>query len=119
MKVVYTSESRPGLSVSSSAFDYARDQLVQIVDDFRRLDSWFGWNLSGTPKAFLSSMPSNTHHLTEDPQVRFRRLRLPRPHWISGHLRMLAYVNDKLIPQGFDEIVKDDFAALHQMLERH
>jgi internalin A len=31
---------------------------------------------------------------------------------------MLAYVNDKLVPHGFDEIVKDDFAALRQMLEQ-
>jgi hypothetical protein len=31
---------------------------------------------------------------------------------------MLAYVNDKLAPHGFDEIVKDDFAALRQMLQR-
>jgi len=32
---------------------------------------------------------------------------------------MLAYVNDKLVPHGFDEILKDDFAALRQMLQRH
>ena len=32
---------------------------------------------------------------------------------------MLAYVNDVLTPHGFDEIVKDDFAALRQMLQRH
>jgi hypothetical protein len=31
---------------------------------------------------------------------------------------ILAYVNDKLVPHGFDEIVKDDFAALRQMLQR-
>ena len=31
---------------------------------------------------------------------------------------MLAYVNDTLHPHGFDEIVKDDFAALRQMLQR-
>jgi hypothetical protein len=31
---------------------------------------------------------------------------------------MLAYVNDVLSPHGFDEIVKDDFAGLRQMLER-
>jgi hypothetical protein len=31
---------------------------------------------------------------------------------------MLAYVNDVLTPHGFDEIVKDDFAALRQMLKR-
>jgi hypothetical protein len=29
---------------------------------------------------------------------------------------MLAYVNDVLSPHGFDEILKDDFAALLQML---
>jgi hypothetical protein len=32
---------------------------------------------------------------------------------------MLAYVNDTLVPHGFDEIVKDDFAGLRQMLQRH
>jgi TIR domain/Leucine Rich repeats (2 copies) len=32
---------------------------------------------------------------------------------------MLAYVNDTLHPHGFDAIVKDDFAGLRQMLERH
>ena len=31
---------------------------------------------------------------------------------------MLAYVNDKLHPHGFDDIVKDDFASLRQMLQR-
>lgn len=30
---------------------------------------------------------------------------------------MLAYVNDVLHPHGFDEIVKEDFAALRQMLQ--
>jgi hypothetical protein len=29
---------------------------------------------------------------------------------------MLAYVNDVLVPHGFDEIVKDDFASLREML---
>ncbi len=32
---------------------------------------------------------------------------------------MLDYVNGSLSPRGFDEIVKDDFAALRQMLQRH
>jgi len=32
---------------------------------------------------------------------------------------MLTYVSDVLSPHGFDEIVKDDFAALRQMLQRH
>jgi hypothetical protein len=32
---------------------------------------------------------------------------------------MLAYVNDKLVPHGFDEIVKDDFAGLRPMFSQH
>ena len=31
---------------------------------------------------------------------------------------MLAYVNDVLVPHGFDDIVKGDFASLRQMLSR-
>jgi hypothetical protein len=31
-------------------------------------------------------------------------------------LSMLAYANRVLTPPGFDEIVKDDFASLRQML---
>jgi internalin A len=31
---------------------------------------------------------------------------------------MLTYVSDVLVPHGFDEILKDDFAALRQMLSR-
>ena len=31
---------------------------------------------------------------------------------------MLACVNDKLVPHGFDEIVQDDFASLRQMLQQ-
>jgi hypothetical protein len=31
---------------------------------------------------------------------------------------MLAHVNDVLTPHGFDEILKDDFAELRQMLQR-
>ena len=31
---------------------------------------------------------------------------------------MLAYVNDVLVPHVFDDIVKDDFASLRQMLSR-
>jgi len=32
---------------------------------------------------------------------------------------MLTYVSDVLRPHGFDEIVKDDFASLRQMLRQH
>ena len=29
---------------------------------------------------------------------------------------MLSYINDALVPHGFDEIVKDDFAKLRQFV---
>jgi hypothetical protein len=48
----------------------------------------------------------------------FRRYKAMQK-WYLDVGDILAYVNDKLSPHGFDEIVKDDFAALRQMLERH
>jgi internalin A len=38
--------------------------------------------------------------------------------WYNEVDEMLAYVNDVLSPHGFEEIVKDDFAALRQILQR-
>jgi internalin A len=39
-------------------------------------------------------------------------------YWYNHVGRMLTYVNDVLHPHGFEDIVKDDFAALRQMLSR-
>jgi internalin A len=44
------------------------------------------------------------------------RLYKAMQEWHNRIGDMLAYVNDKLVPHGFDEIVKDDFAALRRML---
>jgi hypothetical protein len=38
--------------------------------------------------------------------------------WCVDLSDMLAYMNDVLHPYGFDEILKDDFAVLRQMLRR-
>jgi hypothetical protein len=38
--------------------------------------------------------------------------------WYVDVGNILAYVNDVLTPHGFDDIVKDDFASLRQMLSR-
>jgi internalin A len=46
------------------------------------------------------------------------RLYKAMQEWHNRIGDMLAYVNDVLTPHGFDEIVKDDFAALRQMLQR-
>jgi hypothetical protein len=43
-----------------------------------------------------------------------RRMR----RWHNEVGDLLAYLNDRLVPHGFDEIVKDDFEDLRQMLQR-
>ena len=45
------------------------------------------------------------------------RLYKAMQEWHNRIGDMLAYVNDVLVPHGFDEVVKDDFAALRQMLQ--
>jgi internalin A len=66
--------------------------------------------------------------LNEDFRDENRRLLLGREdfadfkamqQWYPQVSDMLRYMNDVLHPHGFDEIVKDNFAALRQMLERH
>jgi hypothetical protein len=44
------------------------------------------------------------------------RLYKAMQEWHNRIGDMLAYVSDKLSPHGFDEIVKDDFASLRQMI---
>ena len=46
------------------------------------------------------------------------RLYQDMKRWYLDVGNMLSYINDVLVPHGFDEIVKDDFAALRQMLEQ-
>ena len=46
------------------------------------------------------------------------RLYKSMQEWHNRIGDMLAYLNDVLSPHGFDDIVKDDFAALRQMLQR-
>jgi hypothetical protein len=46
------------------------------------------------------------------------RLYKSMQEWHNRIGDMLAYLNDVLAPHGFDEIVKDDFAALRQVLQR-
>jgi internalin A len=46
------------------------------------------------------------------------RLYQDMKRWHLDVGNMLSYINDVLVPHGFDEIVKGDFAALRQMLQR-
>jgi internalin A len=65
-------------------------------------------------EAEFKAMEAKFRHLAE---ADFRLYKAMQ-EWHNRIGDMLAYVNDTLHPHGFDEIVKDDFAALRQMLER-
>jgi hypothetical protein len=56
-------------------------------------------------------------HFKDLGEVDFRLYKAMQ-EWHNRIGDMLAYVNDVLTPHGFDDIVKDDFASLRQMLSR-
>ena len=60
-------------------------------------------------------MEQHLTHLGEEDLKLYRAMK----RWHNEVGDMLTYVNDKLVPHGFDEILKDDFAALRQMVPRH
>jgi hypothetical protein len=66
-------------------------------------------------EALFKAMEDKFRHLAE---AGFRLYKAMQ-EWHNRIGDMLAYVNDTLHPHGFDEIVKDDFAGLRQMLRRH
>ena len=65
-------------------------------------------------EAEFKAMEEKFRHLSE---ADFRLYKAMQD-WHNRIGDMLAHVNDKLHPHGFDEIVKDDFAALRQMLQQ-
>ena len=65
-------------------------------------------------EAEFKAMEQKFRHLAEADFALYKAMQ----EWHNRIGDMLAYINDKLHPHGFDEIVKDDFAALRQMLQR-
>ena len=57
-------------------------------------------------------MEQDITHLGEEDLKLYKAMR----RWHNEVGDMLTYVNDVLTPHGFDEIVKDNFAALSKML---
>jgi internalin A len=95
--------------------DFLR-RIIPLVLDDARFGTWRDrvayaehW------EAEFKAMEDKFRHLAE---ADFRLYKAMR-RWHNEVGDMLAYVNDVLHPHGFDEIVKDDFAALRQMLQRH
>jgi internalin A len=65
-------------------------------------------------EAEFKAMEEKFRHLAESDFRLYKAMQ----EWHNRIGDMLAYVNDKLSPHGFDEIVKDDFAELRQMLQQ-
>jgi internalin A len=62
----------------------------------------------------FKAMEQHFTHLGEEDLKLYKAMK----RWHNEVGDMLTYVNDTLVPHGFDEILKDDFAALRQMLQR-
>ena len=59
-------------------------------------------------------MKADLDHLAVEDFRRYRAMK----DWANYVGEVLDYINDVLSPRGFDAIVKNDFAALRQMLQR-
>ena len=60
------------------------------------------------------NLKADLAYLSEEDFARYKAMR----RWHNEVGDMLTHVNDMLHPHGFEDIVKDDFAALRQMLQR-
>jgi internalin A len=65
-------------------------------------------------EAEFKAMEQDFTHLGEEDLRLYKAMK----RWHNEVGDMLTYVNDVLHPHGFEDIVKDDFAGLHQMLRR-
>jgi internalin A len=65
-------------------------------------------------EAEFKAMEEKFRHLAESDFRLYKAMQ----EWHNRIGDMLAYVNDVLVPHGFEEIVKDDFAGLRQMLQQ-
>ncbi len=62
----------------------------------------------------FKAMEEHFRHLGEADLRLYKAIK----RWHSEVGDMLHYINDILAPHGFETIVRDDFAALRQMLQR-
>jgi len=95
--------------------DFLR-RIIPLVLADARIGTWRGraayaeyWETE------FKAMELHLTHLGEEDLKLYRAMK----RWQNEVGDMLTYVNDVLVPHGFDDIVKDDFATLRQMLQRH
>ena len=87
--------------------------IIPLVLDDARIGTWRDraehaehWH------AEFQAMEKSYQHLGERDFNLYKAMK----DWHNHVSDMLAYINDVLTPHGFDEIVKDDFAALRRIL---
>jgi internalin A len=89
------------------------DRIIPLVLEDARFGTWRD-RLVYT-KHWRAEFEKMELHFKDLGEADFR-LYKSMQEWHNRIGDMLAYVNDKLVLHGFDEILKDDFAALRQML---
>jgi internalin A len=94
--------------------DFLR-RIIPLVLDDARFGTWRD-RLVYT-KHWRTEFEEMELHFKDLAEADFRLYKAMQ-EWHNRIGDMLAYVNDVLGPHGFDEIVKDDFASLRQMLQR-
>ena len=89
-------------------------RIIPIVLDDAKITDWRDRVIytKHWQKEF-EAMQENLPHLGGEDIKLYKAMR----RWHNEVGDMLGYVNDVLYPRGFEAIVKDDFAALRQMLE--
>jgi internalin A len=94
--------------------DFLR-RIIPLVLDDARFGTWRD-RLVYT-KHWRAEFEEMEQHFKDLGEADFRLYKAMQD-WHNRIGNMLAFVNDVLTPHGFDEIVKDDFAALRQMLQQ-
>lgn len=96
--------------------EFLRRVIPVVVDDARGITDWREQvKYAEHWQREFKAMESHLSVLGEDQQKRHRLIK--QWHTVIGDI--LGFVSDKIHPHGFDNIVKDDFAAVRELLARN
>jgi hypothetical protein len=90
-------------------------RIIPVVLADAKIDTWR--DRVAHAQHWRAEFEEMQQHFKDLGEVDFRLYKAMQ-EWHNRIGDMLAYVNDVLVPHGFDDIVKDDFAKLRQMLSR-
>ncbi|HTB37614.1 MAG TPA: hypothetical protein VK777_11020, partial [Reyranella sp.] len=91
-------------------------RIIPVVLKDAHIDAWR--DRAAYAEYWETEFKAMEQHLTRLGEEDFK-LYGAMKRWHNEVGNMLTHVNDVLQPHGFDDIVKDDFGALRQMLQRH